>query len=885
MSLENAVEKHFVPQTFPFPFEPYGIQVDFMKNLYEAIENRKIGIFESPTGTGKSLSLICGSLTWLRDHEIREDKIIQELLETQKQASETSSGEVDWIQEFAAKQSVQSETNEAKKESERRKIRRKNLEAIRCNKETFDFSTKTKRFKRKRKNSNDETLDLIEKAKKEMEKTENESSPSIDEDLEDLVLVDYESNDEEETKQDDEDSHMTRIYFCSRTHSQLSQFVQELQKSPFGGALPVEDGREPFQVTMATLGSRNTLCINESVRKLKSLQLINDRCLEMQKNSNKKDISQTDPPKRRKRSTVATTTCSYYNNHKGASQLTNQIVAQVTDIEEVVKQGKALGACPYYASRRAVPFSQLVVLPYQSLLHRATREASGIELKDSVLIVDEAHNLIEAVNSMHSVKVTLKQLNQSHNQLLQYRQKFSKRLKAKNLFYVKQLLFVLKHLRDFIDTKPENPSTTENLLTINDFLFQTSLDNVNFFKLMKYCRRSGIAKKLSGFVEKFEDFVEKKSSLSTFLEDTKQTSSFEPITNSNHNVTMRSPLMHIESFLAAMTSSSVTGRVAMTIGDVERSLRFLLLNPSDHFKDILDNCRSLIFAGGTMQPSSCLIDQLLAQAGNSHHRSRIVEFSCGHVIDGAKQLLPLALSSGPSGEIFEFTYEKRGNPKLIDEIGRTLLNVSNLVPGGIVCFLPSYEYEAVVYKRWTESGILLKLEAKKKIFREPKKSDELQQVLNQYSKCIERTNLTGSSLTGAILLSVVGGKMSEGINFSDWLGRCVVMVGLPYPNLHSPELKEKINYLNKNMRNDISGRTAGQVHYEDLCMKAVNQSIGRAIRHRNDYSCVLLLDKRYHKHSVESKLPKWISEHLQKLNQFGKACVEIRKFFKDKKIS
>ena len=29
--------------------------------------------------------------------------------------------------------------------------------------------------------------------------------------------------------------------------------------------------------------------------------------------------------------------------------------------------------------------------------------------------------------------------------------------------------------------------------------------------------------------------------------------------------------------------------------------------------------------------------------------------------------------------------------------------------------------------------------------------------------------------------------------------RCVVMVGLPYPNIKSPELNEKINYLNSTM--------------------------------------------------------------------------------------
>ena len=108
--------------------------------------------------------------------------------------------------------------------------------------------------------------------------------------------------------------------------------------------------------------------------------------------------------------------------------------------------------------------------------------------------------------------------------------------------------------------------------------------------------------------------------------------------------------------------------------------------------------------------------------------------------------------------------------------------------------------------------------------------------------------------------------MSEGINFSDELGRCVIVVGMPYANVKSLELQEKIQYLNKTQGKSEHDKQPGQQYYDGICWKAINQSIGRAIRHQNDYASILLIDSRYSTQpmaSLKEKLPKWIGDSFK----------------------
>ena len=49
-----------------FPFEPYECQKEYMSEAIKSFSEKTNALLESPTGTGKTLSLLCASLAWLR---------------------------------------------------------------------------------------------------------------------------------------------------------------------------------------------------------------------------------------------------------------------------------------------------------------------------------------------------------------------------------------------------------------------------------------------------------------------------------------------------------------------------------------------------------------------------------------------------------------------------------------------------------------------------------------------------------------------------------------------------------------------------------------------------------------------------------------------------
>ncbi|CAI7482800.1 CFC_collapsed_G0055520.mRNA.1.CDS.1 [Saccharomyces cerevisiae] len=201
----------------------------------------------------------------------------------------------------------------------------------------------------------------------------------------------------------------------------------------------------------------------------------------------------------------------------------------------------------------------------------------------------------------------------------------------------------------------------------------------------------------------------------------------------------------------------------------------------------------------------------------------ITTLSCNHVIP--KENLQTYITNQPE---LEFTFEKRMSPSLVNNhLFQFFVDLSKAVP---------------------------------------KKGEH------------EKTNKKHTSSPAK-----AGGKLSEGINFQDDLCRAVVMVGLPFPNIFSGELIVKRKHLAakimKSGGTEEEASRATKEFMENICMKAVNQSVGRAIRHANDYANIYLLDVRYNRPNFRKKLSRWVRDSINSEHTTHQVISSTRKFF------
>ncbi|BDA42655.1 ATP-dependent DNA helicase DDX11 [Coccomyxa sp. Obi] len=864
---------------FPaFPYEPYSVQRDFMQHLYSLLETGGVGLFESPTGTGKTLSLICSTLQWLEDRNKVETQEKQSVSTCEGQDADTELP--DWMRDHTAQQQHEQQAQREAQRAERLQKAKLKLSKSRGVFGTLQSSSgapikgaKGLSKSGARPPGSLEDQDGITKEDSEFLLDEWDSEGEDCGSKRKAIKPRDDSSDEDRTDDEDEQDVPKRrqVYFCSRTHSQLSQFVSELHRTPFAASFSV-----------AAVASRKALCINDSVQRLGNATRINEKCLDLQSGKGRKKVVMGEQQGSKNPSSKSQSGCPFRkSNMKSQRQLTETVLAMPMDVEDLARLGRRKEVCPYYAARAALAEADLVLLPYPALLLQETRESLGVRLEGNVVVVDEAHNLVDAVNNVHSALVSAQQLATAQSALDNYFQRFRSVLAPGNSKHIQTLICLASTLQRCWD-KP-TACAGPSVQTVNDFLFSMELDNMNFFRLIRYVKESKVLVKIAGYA----DALNAKAADQVTPNGTSSDASIDGGSG-------MSALHALVGLASALNNADADGRII--VDAAAKTLKFVLLNAGAHFVKVLASAHAVVLASGTLAPVASLKQQLFPGLPVA----QMHEFTCGHVVP-KERLLAVALGRGPTGATLDLRHEQRAQPSSMDEVGRLLTNICQAVPQGVVAFFPSFAYADAVYAHWQSSGALAALNSRKHVFREPRSSVDVENVLRQYGEAANGTAGTsnadgqgGKCPTGALLLCVVGGKMSEGINFADGMGRCVVMVGMPFPNPTNAELCERMRFMDTSAAQSLaactpqgdgmthaSASSPGREYFEDLCMKAVNQCIGRVIRHRGDWAAVVLADVRWTAggaHAPLHKLPGWIQESLVVASGFGDAYSRLSRF-------
>uniref|UniRef100_A0A669NZN1 Regulator of telomere elongation helicase 1 n=1 Tax=Phasianus colchicus TaxID=9054 RepID=A0A669NZN1_PHACC len=652
--------------TVDFPFQPYECQETYMAKVLECLQTKVNGILESPTGTGKTLCLLCSTLAW-REH-------IKDTISARKIAQRMNGVEL--------------------------------------------FPDRP---------------------------MSSWGSAATDGDIPTYY------------------TDIPKIIYASRTHSQLTQVINELKNTV-------------YRPKICVLGSREQLCINPEVKRQES-------------------------------------------NHM-----------QVR-----------IEACPYYLSRSLKQQADIIFMPYNYLLDAKSRRAHNIELKGTVIILDEAHNVERLCEESSSFDLTAYDLASAIdviNVVLEEQAKVVQQNEVNAEFNMEsiKILLQLESAIDAVELPPNDSGVTKDGSYIFELFAKAQITFQTKASLLESLEQ--ILQFLSG---------RKSVNLSIFL-----VLEVRMLLDGSHIL-----FFH---YTVCLFIFSLFG--------TGKTLSYWCFSPGYSMHELVrQGVRTIILTSGTLSPLSSFTMEMQIPFP--------VLLENPHVID-KRQLWVGIIPKGPDGAVLNSTYERRFSENYLSSLGKTIGNLVRVVPHGLLVFFPSYPVMDKSLEYWREHDFAKRIEEVKPMFVEPRNKGSFAEVMDAYYG-----KIACPKSNGAAFLAVCRGKASEGLDFADMNGRGVIITGLPFPPRWEPRVVLKMQFLNEMKKSSMGAQyLSGHQWYNQQASRAVNQAIGRVIRHRQDYGAIFLCDDRFTTENVRGKLPSWVRPYVNVYDNFGHAVRSVSVFFR-----
>jgi regulator of telomere elongation helicase 1 len=461
-----------------------------------------------------------------------------------------------------------------------------------------------------------------------------------------------------------------KIIYASRTHSQLTQVVKELKMSSYN------------EIKTCVIGSRDQLCINPQVNSQKNYTVKMNMC----------------------KAKVTAKTCYFHNNMEANAQELKTL--NTVDIEDLVKLGAKLKICPYYSVRQLKDTADILFMPYNYLLDKKLRKSNQIELKNTVVIFDEAHNVERICEDSASTEITSTDLASAMDEIgfilddIKYslendvQLSFGKDnnhdgprgadnndnqdlMNAKNIPATLEELGQIKMLLKELETRLDQIHIDEKLggctkpavfiyelladcgvhLNNKDIVFEILQRLLQYFGAQTTNSRHNNGASLGKFYD-FVQIVFSDKSVSSANVEMDKPNSRKPTTPNVYKV-------HIK-------YDTTKARV----------LCYWCFSASQVMKELLDEgVRSIILTSGTLSPIGSLKTELRVPFD--------IVLENPHIIKG-EQIKVLAINRGPKNVVLRSNYDNRLNDAYIDGLGNLIISLIRIIPSGVLVFFPSY---------------------------------------------------------------------------------------------------------------------------------------------------------------------------------------------------
>ncbi|CAF0756572.1 unnamed protein product [Rotaria sp. Silwood1] len=628
-----------------------------------------------------------------------------------------------------------------------------------------------------------------------------------------------------------------QIIYASRTHSQLAQVVKEFKSTDYN------------RMKITVLGSRDQLCIHPEVKNLEN-------------SSDKISVC---------REKVHRKTCLFHRNFEISKP--DIIKLPPMDIEDLVKAGTQRKFCPYFAARELKEKADIIFMPYNYLLDAKARRIHKINVRKSAVIFDEAHNIEQQCEDAASVMISSLDLAACLDDITKVMQWMIKSQSSEYLSTVStddneennidanaltitqdqisSLKLKIMKLEELLD---EMKTTKGNIPSPGDVAFKwlksaeidftaqgdiQQLQDINQFIAARsgsIFRSNGHSLlKLAEFIETVHPLDENGQPCFTFDMDAQRKSVFKV-------------------YIEEESNNNEQQRPSIIISKRPKKLHYWCLSPGFAMRQLcMQNTRSILLTSGTLSPIDSFKTQLAIPFD--------IIIQNDHIIEKNQLFAAILPRAAGNKHILTSVYRTRQNPEYQEALGQTLHNVIKNIPGGVLVFFPCYKMIDEVVATWKNNATYEIMNQRKRVIIEQRNKTRFESQMKEFNTIIENDQ------RGAMLFAVARGKLSEGIDFSDKSCRAVIIIGIPFAPHQDRRVIAKRHYLDEMNRGNNKEIKLGDVWYNQQAFRAINQCVGRVIRHRRDYGAVLFFDQRFGDNT--DKLSKWLCPYVHTVDFTG----------------